>query len=217
MIGVFCSRPPREYRSDRSLLFLEESKSISSLNGTSKKLDMCGAAALNIYADVDITDFALPALFKARFNSRFLMEELAAAVMASATAFVRKYSGPMQCIPGAKTATNYIMDAAREAASQITELIPNLNLDLGLPAIQLLSPKKLFCEEVYTTPGFKSAPCAAELGCNHAGRGPPVGEEIPLPEQVTDHDKKLLGVLFGIVFIPMPVKLKPLKTSGLRV
>ncbi|CAE7326571.1 unnamed protein product [Symbiodinium sp. CCMP2592] len=188
------------YESGHGLLFIEESHHVSaaagsnsSLNMTTTPLQMCGAAALNIYADVDITGFALPAIFKSRFNSRFLIDELTAAVLASAAAFVRTIAGPLSCIPGASTATNFIMEAAREAASQITGLIPNLNLDLGLPSIQLLSPKKLFCKEVYTTPGFDSAPCAAELGCKHAGRGPPPGEELPPPEQVTNHDTRASG------------------------
>ncbi|CAE7943423.1 unnamed protein product [Symbiodinium necroappetens] len=188
------------YESGHGLLFIEESHHVSAaagsnsnLNMTTSNLEMCGAAALNIYADVDITGFALPALFKSRFNSRFLIDQFTAAVMASAAAMLRAMTGPLQCIPGASTATNFIMAAAREAASQITGLIPNLNLDLGLPAIQLLSPQKLFCKEVYTTPGFDSAPCAAELGCKHAGRGPPPGEELPPPEQVRNHDTRASG------------------------
>ncbi|CAE7215982.1 unnamed protein product [Symbiodinium microadriaticum] len=188
------------YESGHGLLFIEESHHVSaaagsnsSLNMTTSNLEMCGAAALNIYADVDITGFALPALFKSRFNSRFLIDQFTAAVMASAAAMLRAMTGPLQCIPGASTATNFIMAAAREAASQITGLIPNLNLDLGLPAIQLLSPQKHFCKEVYTTPGFDSAPCAAELGCKHAGRGPPPGEELPPPEQVRNHDTRASG------------------------
>lgn len=42
--------------------------------------------------------------------------------------------------------------------------------DFSTPSVQLLKPTKLFCKEAATTPGFATAPCAAELGCRHAGR-----------------------------------------------
>ena len=156
---------------------------------TSPPLEMCGAAALNFYADVDITGFALPAIFKDQLNSRFIMDEITKAVMIGAAAMMKIMTGPVQCIPGASAVTQTIMDAAQAAASAIIGLIPSL------PSIQLLPPEKLFCKEVYKTPGFDSAQCAAELGCKYAGRGPPPGEEIPLPEQVTSTDTKTLGAV----------------------
>ena len=182
------------------MFFVQESEHVSagswsnsSSNMTSTPLEMCGAAALNFYADVDITGFALPALFKDLFTSRFIMDEITKAVLIGAAAMMKIMTGPLQCIPGADVVTQTIMDAAQAAASAIVGLIPSLDLDLGLPSIQLLPPEKLFCKEVYKTPGFASAPCAAELGCKYAGRGPPPGEEIPPPEQVTNHDTKTLG------------------------
>ncbi|CAE7190462.1 unnamed protein product [Symbiodinium necroappetens] len=186
------------------LLFVEESDQVSaadasnsSLNMTSNTLQMCGAAALNIYADVDVTGFALPAIFRSHFDSDVLVEELTRAVTASADALVRTIVGPLQCMPGANTVAavvERIRAAARAAADHISALIPTIDFDLGLPSIQLLSPKKLFCKEVYTTPDdFESAPCAAELGCKHAGRRPPPGEELPEPEQVTSRDTRASG------------------------
>ena len=34
--------------------------------------------------------------------------------------------------------------------------------DFSTPSVQLLKPTKLFCKEAATTPGFATAPCAAE-------------------------------------------------------
>ena len=202
------STSPRNYESaGHGLLFVEESDQVSaadasnsSLNMTSNTLQMCGAAALNIYADVDVTGFALPAIFRSHFDSDVLVEELTRAVTASADALVRTIVGPLQCMPGANTVAavvERIRAAARAAADHIRSLIPTIDFDLGLPSIQLLSPKKLFCKEVYTTPDdFESAPCAAELGCKHAGRGPPPGEELPEPEQVRSRDTRTLGAVW---------------------
>ena len=104
-------------------------------------------------------------------TSRFIMDEITKAVLIGAAAMMKIMTGPLQCIPGADVVTQTIMDAAQAAASAIVGHIPSLDLDLGLPSIQLLPPEKLFCKEVYKTPGFASAPCAAELGSTW-GRDP---------------------------------------------
>ncbi|CAE7228999.1 unnamed protein product [Symbiodinium sp. CCMP2592] len=154
-------------------------------------LEMCGAAALNTFVDVDITGFALPAIYLNLFDSEFIMNAIKKGVMAGARAMIKIMSGPLQCVPGASFVTDKIMEAAEAAATAIVGLIPALDLDLNLPSIQLLPPMKLFCHEVYKTPGFDSAPCAAELGCKHAGRKPPPGDEIPPPEQVHTTEHKI--------------------------
>ncbi|CAE7035054.1 unnamed protein product [Symbiodinium sp. CCMP2592] len=97
-------------------------------------------------------------------------------------------TGPLKCIPGASPAVDAIedkiMDAARAAGGAIAALIPDLKLPFK--PISLLKPQKLFCKEVWKTPGFAQAPCAKELGCKTAGSGAPSLSEVEAapPEQV---------------------------------
>ncbi|CAE7520894.1 unnamed protein product [Symbiodinium necroappetens] len=153
----------------------------------SNEIGMCGAAALSTYADVDITSFALPSSFRAAISTSFLMDQITAAVIAGATAMTRLVTGAMACIPGGDAVENTIMSAANTAASAIAGLIPDLDLDFSVESIQLMAPQKLWCKEVFKTPGFDAAPCAAEIGCKFAGRPPPRGVEMAPPEQVTNH------------------------------
>ncbi|CAE7663424.1 unnamed protein product [Symbiodinium sp. CCMP2456] len=153
----------------------------------SNEIGMCGAAAVSTYADVDITSFALPSSFRAAISTSFLMEQITAAVIAGATAMTRLVTGAMACIPGGDAVENTIMSAASSAASAIAGLIPDLDLDFSVESIQLMAPQKLWCQEVFKTPGFDAAPCAAEIGCKFAGRPPPRGVEMAPPEQVTNH------------------------------
>lgn len=173
---------------------LQESTHVSTASGSNSTytpLEMCGAAALNTFVDVDITGFALPAVYLKLFDSAFITNAIQKGVMAGARAMIKIMTGPMQCVPGASFVTDKIMEAAEAAATAIVGLIPALDLDFNLPSIQLLPPMKLFCHEVYKTPGFDSAPCAAELGCKHTGRKPPSGDEIPPPEQVSTTEHKI--------------------------
>eukprot|EP00439_Symbiodinium_sp_Y106_P033113 s6935_g3.t5 len=152
----------------------------------SNEIGMCGAAALSTYADVDITSFALPSSFRGAMSTSFLMEQITAAVIAGATAMTRLVTGAMACVPGGDAVENTIMSAANTAASAIAGLIPDLDLDFSVESIQVIAPQKLWCKEVFKTPGFDAAPCAAEIGCKFAGRPPPRGVEMAPPEQAGD-------------------------------
>ena len=113
--------------------------------------------ALSTFADVDITSFALPPSFRFAMSTAFIMEQISAAIIAGAMAMTRLVTGAMACVPGGDAVENTIMSAAHEAASKITSLIPDLNLDFSMKSIQLMAPEKLWCKEVFKTPGFDAA------------------------------------------------------------
>ncbi|CAE6921942.1 unnamed protein product [Symbiodinium natans] len=150
-------------------------------------IDMCGAAAVNLYADVDIQGFAIPKPISAQLGTGWIKEKIEESILKGATALVSVITGPAACIPGAGAVTDFVMDAARAAAGTITGLIPNLHLDFTTPSMQLLGPTKLYCKEVFTSPGFDTAPCAAELGCKFAGRPPPAMVTVLPASQVAQH------------------------------
>ena len=108
----------------------------------------------------------------------FLQEKINEAVLQGAAAMMKLMSGPMQCVPGASAVQSRVMDAARAAGSAISNLIPNLGLRWDFKGFQILKPQKLFCEEVWTTPRFNEAPCAADLGCKSGGTEPEPEEEV---------------------------------------
>ncbi|CAE7217214.1 Ank3, partial [Symbiodinium natans] len=92
--------------------------------------------------------------------------------------------GPAACIPGHNYVSDKIMEAAEGAAGLVKADLafwtrkPSGSLlekhEKGIwPSMVLLAPRKLFCVEAVRTPGFSTAPCSAELGCSHAGRGVP--------------------------------------------
>ncbi|CAE7707795.1 unnamed protein product, partial [Symbiodinium sp. CCMP2456] len=149
-------------------------------------IEMCGAASLSAFADIDITAFALPSSFRAVLNSDLIVAEIQKAMAKGATALIQLISGPLRCIPGGDAVSGTIETVAETASDTITSLIPALDLDFTVKSIQLLEPQKLWCKEIYKTPGFDQAPCAATLGCKFAGRPPLRDVESPPPEQVTN-------------------------------
>eukprot|EP00439_Symbiodinium_sp_Y106_P054974 s177_g7.t1 len=174
-------------------------RAVTSNTSRVHRIDMCGAAAVNLYADIDIQGFALPKPISA---------SLGTGILKGATALVSYITGPAACIPGAGAVTNFVMDAAHAAAGAskgsefralggaITGLIPNLNLDFSTPSMQLMGPTKLYCKEVFTSPGFDTAACPSmtpeapatkELGCKFAGRPPPPMVTILPAAQVAEH------------------------------
>ncbi|CAE7669316.1 unnamed protein product [Symbiodinium sp. CCMP2592] len=156
------------------------------MNATSNTIGLCGAAVLTTFADIDITGFALPSGFRAVLNTDMIVDKISEAIMKGATALLQLITGPLKCIPGGETVSNTINSAANTASATLTSLIPSLHLDFNVKSIELLKPQKLWCKEVYKTPGFDQAPCAATLGCKFAGRPPPRDVEMPPPEQVTN-------------------------------
>ena len=74
----------------------------------------------------------------------------------------------MACIPGGDAVENTIMSAANTAASAIAGLIPDLDLDFSVESIQLMAPQKLWCKEVFKTPGFDAAPSIFQESCRVA-------------------------------------------------
>ncbi|CAE7798116.1 Ank3 [Symbiodinium sp. CCMP2592] len=136
-------------------------------------IEMCAAAALNLYTDVEIQGFAFPKALQVSLDSKWLEDALEDAILLGAQAMIDMMIGPAACIPGANYATRKISEVAQGAVGLVKGLIPDLSLDFSTPSMVLLAPKKLFCVEVAKTPGFDTAPCNAELGCSHAGRGTP--------------------------------------------
>ena len=146
---------------------------------------------MSIYADADITAFALPPAIRGHFTTKTIQDAIKKAVLAGAQAFLAMISKTANCL-GLSKVTDKINSAANTASEALANLIPEIGLDLNLKAIQLMSPQTFWCKEVYTTPGFEDAPCAAELGCKTAGRSyepPEPGIEVPPPEQVKEKDQ----------------------------
>ncbi|OLQ03726.1 hypothetical protein AK812_SmicGene13328 [Symbiodinium microadriaticum] len=170
---------------------------------------MCNAAALSIYADADITAFALPPAIRGHFSTNVIKEALEKAVMAGATALLNVMNGVAKCVPGMDKVTEKINAAATAAKGALSSLIPSLNLDFNLKSIVLMAPETFWCKEVYTTPGFDTAPCAAELGCKTAGRSSEPGNEVPPPEQFekverqTEYSSKCYDIPMGDNFIQL--------------
>lgn len=147
---------------------------------------MCGAAALNIYADTDVQGFALPEPITFALGTRWIQDAMRDAILAGAAAMVQVALGPLGCIPGVSNAADLVMEGAMAAASFFSGLIPDLNLDFSTPSMELLAPTKLFCIEAVTTPNFATSSCATEVGCKGAGRMPnPTVQKIP-PEQIVE-------------------------------
>ncbi|CAE7940140.1 unnamed protein product, partial [Symbiodinium necroappetens] len=117
-------------------------------------IEMCGAASLSAFADIDITAFALPSSFRAVLNSDLIVAEIQKAMAKGATALIQLISGPLRCIPGGDAVSGTIETVAETASDTITSLIPALDLDFTVKSIQLLEPQKLWCKEIYKTPGF---------------------------------------------------------------
>ncbi|CAE7940706.1 unnamed protein product [Symbiodinium necroappetens] len=174
-----------------------------------RELSMCNAAALSIYADADITAFALPPAIRGHFSTNVIKEALEKAVMAGATALLNVMNGVAKCVPGMDKVTEKINAAATAAKGALSSLIPSLNLDFNLKSIVLMAPETFWCKEVYTTPGFDTAPCAAELGCKTAGRSSEPGNEVPPPEQFekverqTEYSSKCYDIPMGDNFIQL--------------
>ncbi|CAE7677387.1 unnamed protein product [Symbiodinium sp. CCMP2456] len=172
--------------------------------GAPRELSTCDAAAVSIYADADITAFALPPAIRGHFNTKTIQDEIKKAVLAGAQAFLAVISKTANCL-GLDKVTEKINSAANSASEALAGLIPEIGLDFNLKAIQLLSPTTFWCKEVYTTPGFEDAPCAAELGCKTAGRNyepPEPGIEVPPAEQVKEKD---LPTMFSATCYDIPM------------
>ncbi|CAE7665244.1 unnamed protein product [Symbiodinium sp. CCMP2456] len=175
--------------SPSNVSMLEDTVSSNVSSGRSNKLKMCAAAALNVYLDTGITAFAIPLHFQASFDASAIMEGITEAFMAgakAATAVLRRIG---QCsgisfmtAPVASTLDN----VAEKAAEVVNKIIPSLKLDFGGKPVVLAVPK-VFCVEAYKTPGFDTAPCAAQLGCKHVGRLPSSDAEVErvMPEVQT--------------------------------
>ncbi|CAE7410351.1 unnamed protein product [Symbiodinium natans] len=172
-------------------------------------LEMCGAAALNMYADVDVQGFALPKAFTASLGTGWIKEKITESILSGARALAQLMTGPAACIPGVSTAAWLDPRGCGSLPGAITGLVPDLNLDFSTPSMQLLAPAKLYCKEVYRTPGFDSASCATELGCKFAGRPPtPLVAVLPA-SQVKEQDFNAWarpigpprGISFGFQYI----------------
>ncbi|CAE7800292.1 CEP164, partial [Symbiodinium sp. CCMP2456] len=158
-----------EYNVDPSLLQEDSGKHVSKAQEEKdKQLD-------------DVSDF-----MNATSNALGLCGAAVLTTFAGAEALVELIAGPEKCVTGTNTISDTVNSAANEASSKLTGLVPDLHLDMTLKSIQLLKPQKLWCKEVYKTPGFDQAPCAATLGCKFAGRPPSQDVEAPPPEQVTN-------------------------------
>ncbi|CAE7595042.1 unnamed protein product [Symbiodinium sp. CCMP2592] len=105
------------------------------------RIDMCGAAAVNLFADIDIQGFALPKPISASLG------------------------------------TGWIKDKIRESLDPLA---------IRKPGITQIGAHE-YCKEVFTSPGFDTAACAAELGCKFAGRPPPPMVTILPAAQVAEH------------------------------
>ncbi|CAE7525840.1 Ank3 [Symbiodinium sp. CCMP2456] len=84
-------------------------------------IEMCAAAALNLYTDVEIQGFALPKALEVSLDSTWLEDALEDAILKGAQAMVDKMIG----------------------AAGLQALIPDLSLDFSTPSMVLLAPKKL--------------------------------------------------------------------------
>ncbi|CAE7810583.1 unnamed protein product [Symbiodinium sp. CCMP2456] len=151
------------------------------------QLDMCGAAALNVYADVGIIGFALPPEFRKLFRPAQLVDMMKQGMIDNAKAMFRMITGAANCA-GLGAVTSAVEDkfvaVAEAGAAALSGPLNRLPLDWALKAIDLMQPRKLFCKTVFTTPGFSTAPCAADLGCEKSGRSKEPGNAAPPPEQV---------------------------------
>ncbi|CAE7664347.1 unnamed protein product [Symbiodinium pilosum] len=148
-----------------------ELAALSQVNSSrANQIPLCGAAALNIYTDIEIQGFGIPVAFTASLSFRWLQEEYYHQLIQGAEVFVRFIAGDAMCIPGAESALDLIMSAARAAASALTSLIPDLSIDFSTPSMTLLEPTKLFCLEAVKSPGFENAHCSQDLGCKSTGR-----------------------------------------------
>ncbi|CAE7763863.1 unnamed protein product, partial [Symbiodinium sp. KB8] len=166
---------------------VESRTAVTSNTSRVNRIDMCGAAAVNLFADIDIQGFSIPKPITAQLGTNWIKDKIKESILKGATLLVKYITGPAACIPGAGAVTNFVMDAAHTAAGAIAGLIPNLNLDFTTPSMQLMGPTKLYCKEVFTTPGFDTAACAAELGCKFAGRPPPPMVTILPAAQIAEH------------------------------
>ncbi|CAE7036909.1 unnamed protein product [Symbiodinium sp. CCMP2592] len=173
------------------------SSSIVEATATTPKLKLCNAAAISIYTDFGITGFALPPELRAYFSDDILRRAIETAMEQGARAMIKMMAGPLQCLPGASEVSDTILAAATRASGAITALIPGLGLNFNFKSISLLDPFKMFCEEVWTSPdpGFGKVPCAADLGCKHAGRGPPSESEIEVvePQQIEEESEPVVS------------------------
>lgn len=137
-------------------------------------IELCSAAALNLYTDVDVQGFALPKSMTLSLSTDWLVNAIGDAIVEGAKAMSKYLFGAVAtCGPWSGALESLMNLAAEQAAEALKSLIPSWGLDFSTPSMQLLAPTKLFCIEAMTTPGFSTAPCAVELGCSHAGRGTP--------------------------------------------
>ena len=61
---------------------------------------MCGAAALNLYADVDIQGFGLPKFITAALDSKWVQEAINEGMLQAADMLWTMIMGKAMCIPG---------------------------------------------------------------------------------------------------------------------
>ncbi|CAK9117254.1 unnamed protein product [Durusdinium trenchii] len=176
--GGHCHGMSEASDEDQDGLGGENENYMSAQCTTVNTIEMCAAAALNLYTDVEIQGFAFPKGLKVSLDSSWLEDAISSAIIEGARAMVNMMLGPVGCIPGVSDTMDVVMTAAEAASGLVKALIPDLSLDFSTPSMVLLSPKKLFCIEAVTTPGFSVAPCSAELGCSHAGRGVPTSPEV---------------------------------------
>ncbi|CAE7552016.1 unnamed protein product [Symbiodinium natans] len=156
-------------------------------NTTFGQLEMCGAAALNLFVDTDVTAFSLPETFRMELSTQILKDRIADAIAKGAALVFGMMASPgLQCIPGASTVKSTFQDVITKATSAITSLIPDIQFNFELKSVPL-AVETMYCTEAYKTPGFDTAPCAAELGCKNSGRTPEEGNEVLPPEQVVKH------------------------------
>ncbi|CAE7544065.1 unnamed protein product, partial [Symbiodinium necroappetens] len=146
--------------------------------------------AVSVYTDFEIDGFGLPEWLKDLMNDDFLMQKIRDAMVRGGEALLEQQlrgscwpSNPLD-----ETIRKAVRKAARDAGDLLANLIPELGLKWDFQPISLLKPLKLFCKEVWSTPeNLAEAPCAAELGCEAAGRDPPDESEVEVvpPEQVS--------------------------------
>lgn len=187
--SVFMIQENESATPSSSLSMLQEAVSSNMSSGRSDMLKMCGAAALNVYIDTGITAFAIPLGFQASLDLKEITKGLTDAMLAGANAAIAVMEHTTKCLGlgfiGSPVAST-LRSVASKAAGVLTSIIPSLNLNFGGKPVVLAVPK-VFCVEAYKTPGFRSAPCAAQLGCKHVGRLPSSDAQIErvMPEVQT--------------------------------
>ena len=93
--------------SSPSLLEVEDAQNmifreVQHLNrtGVAPIIEMCGAAALNLYADVDIQGFGLPKFITAALDSKWVQDAVTEGMLQAASMLWDMIMGKAMCIPG---------------------------------------------------------------------------------------------------------------------